>query len=168
MPWESGDGCNLSSKALAVLDPLSSTLGHIPRAATTSWHDVTRKGSFTIQYFEVVTGSEGLPGQGRQRVGRCRYLGEWYVKEEPYPEQRDKAVHGAWLVCAVYAIFAVACGFIFSYHSFRAPGGLCPSPVNLAQQDASAEKAFVRNEVSGSGSCWLPGHAPTSSLTKRR
>jgi len=50
------------------------------------------------------------------------YLGEWYVKDEPYPEQRAKAVHGAWMVCLVYLVFAVACGFIFSYHSFRAPG----------------------------------------------
>lgn len=76
------------------------------------------------------------------------------MKEEPYPEQRDKAVHGAWLVCAVYAIFAVACGFIFSYHSFRAPGGLRPSPVNFAQQVESTEEACVRKEDPDNGSCW--------------
>lgn len=58
-----------------------------------------------------------------------RYLGEWYMMEGkggkeamPYPEQRDKAVHGAWLICIVYAALAVLCGFVFSYHSFRSPG----------------------------------------------
>lgn len=57
------------------------------------------------------------------------YLGEWYMLETkggpkpmPYPEQRDKAVHGAWLICIVYAALAFFCGFIFSYHSFRSPG----------------------------------------------
>lgn len=50
------------------------------------------------------------------------FLGEWYSREEPYPEQRDKAVHGAWLICAVYGVLAIVCSVIFSYHSFRAPG----------------------------------------------
>ncbi len=48
-----------------------------------------------------------------------RYLGEWMVRDEPYPAQRDKAVHGAWLVSAVYGVLAVVCGVIFSYHSYR-------------------------------------------------
>lgn len=48
-----------------------------------------------------------------------RFLGEWYSREEPYPEQRDKAVHGAWLICAVYGVLAIVCSVIFSYHSFR-------------------------------------------------
>ena len=51
-----------------------------------------------------------------------RYLGEWYVRDEPYPQQRDKAVHSAWLVSGIYGVLAVVCGVIFSYHTFRPSG----------------------------------------------
>lgn len=51
-----------------------------------------------------------------------RFLGEWYIKDMPYPEQRDKAAHGAWLICAVYGILAIVCSVIFTVHNHRAPG----------------------------------------------
>jgi hypothetical protein len=50
------------------------------------------------------------------------FLGEWYIKDMPYPEQRDKAAHGAWLICAVYGILAIVCAVIFTVHNHRAPG----------------------------------------------
>lgn len=50
------------------------------------------------------------------------YLGEWFDRAAPYPDQRDRAVSGTWLVAFVYAILAVLCTGIFMYHSFRRTG----------------------------------------------
>ena len=51
-----------------------------------------------------------------------RYLGEWFNRAAPYPDQRDKAVAGTWTVAFVYAVLAAVCTGIFMYHSFRRPG----------------------------------------------
>ena len=51
-----------------------------------------------------------------------RYLGEWFDRAQPYPDQRDKAVSGSWMVAFVYAVLCAVCTGIFMYHSFRRPG----------------------------------------------